>query len=978
MSEEETKVTGESYDNLDEYAALVRYVATYREAGEKDEAAAEGNEEEEKAPPKWKFWASKTGAHGIFAVPESWLSTDLKSGLPANEVDQRRKRAGYNELSSETTNFFVQFLGYFKGPILYVMEIAVLFAGGLRDWVDFGVIIGILMLNAFVGWYQESKAADVVASLKADIAMKATVVRDGHEQVIPAREIVPGDIAVVEEGTVVPGDGRIICEYSNPQGYAEYLDYINSDLSAAGGDPEDPDDDDDKGRKNGHPILAVDQSSMTGESLAVDKYMADYIYYTTGCKRGKAYVIITGTGTSTFVGKTASMVQGAQDQGHFKAVMDSIGTSLLVLVVGWILAAWIGAFFRHLKIATPEHSSNNLFHYLLILLIVGVPVGLPVVTTTTLAVGAAYLADRKAIVQKLTAIESLAGVDILCSDKTGTLTANRLSIREPFVAEGVDVNWMMAVAALASSHKIKALDPIDKITILTLKRYPKALDIMQQGWRTIQFTPFDPVSKRITAVAELNGETYTCAKGAPNAILKLSNCTPEQAEIYKEKAREFAARGFRSLGVSVKKGDEDWQLLGMISLFDPPRDDTAQTIVESQHLGLSVKMLTGDAIAIAKETCKMLALGTKVYNSDKLVNGGLTGALQHDLVEKADGFAEVFPEHKYQVVEMLQERGHLTAMTGDGVNDAPSLKKSDCGIAVEGATEAAQAAADIVFIAPGLSTIVDSIKVARQIFQRMKAYIQYRIALCLHLEIYLVTSMIIINETVRVELVVFLALFADLATIAIAYDNAHYEPRPVEWQLPKIWIISSILGLLLALGTWVIRATLYLPNGGIVENYGSVQEILFLEISLTENWLIFVTRGGQTYPSWELVGAIMGVDVISTIFCLFGWLSGPGSTYDTNPRDLFDETADGWTSVVTVIVIWMYSILVTIVIAVAAFLLNRAPGLANFGRVVRSHSDAKLENLISRLSRLAIEHETDERGSRFVIANKAGGAEEMD
>ena len=963
-------------DNLDEYSALVRYVATYREKDEKNEEETEEAEAEAKPPPKWKFWASaKAGA--VFQVPEAWLSTDMKTGLPTGEVESRRKRAGFNELTSEHTNLFVQFMGYFRGPILYVMEIAVLFAAGLRDWIDFGVIIGILLLNAFVGWYQESKAADVVASLKADIAMKATVVRDGHEQVIAAREIVPGDIAIVEEGTVVPGDARIICDYDNPQGYSEYLDYVNSDLSAAAKKNDEEDEDGDMGRKNGHAILAIDQSSITGESLAVDKYMADYIYYTTGCKRGKAYTIITGTGTSTFVGKTASMVQGANDQGHFKAVMDSIGTSLLVLVIGWILASWIGAFFRHLKIATPENSSNNLLHYVLILLIVGVPVGLPVVTTTTLAVGAAYLADRKAIVQKLTAIESLAGVDILCSDKTGTLTANRLSIREPFVAEGVDVNWMMAVAALASSHNIKALDPIDKVTILTLKRYPKALDIMQQGWKTISFTPFDPVSKRITAVCELNGERYTCAKGAPNAILKLSACSPEQADVYKDKAREFASRGFRSLGVAVKKGEEDWQLLGMISLFDPPRDDTAQTIIEAQHLGLSVKMLTGDAIAIAKETCKMLSLGTKVYNSDKLVNGGLTGPLQHDLVEKADGFAEVFPEHKYQVVEMLQERGHLTAMTGDGVNDAPSLKKSDCGIAVEGATEAAQAAADIVFIAPGLSTIVDSIKVARQIFQRMKAYIQYRIALCLHLEIYLVTSMIIINETLRVELVVFLALFADLATIAIAYDNAHYEPRPVEWQLPKIWIVSSILGLLLAVATWVIRATMYLPNGGIIENYGSVQEILFLEISLTENWLIFVTRGGQTLPSWELVFAILGVDVISTIFCLFGWLSGPGSTYETNPRDLYDETADGWTSVVTVIVVWMYSILITIVIAVFAYLLNRAPSLANVGRKQRSVGDEKLENLISRLSRLAVEHEVDSKGvSRYVIANKSAAAED--
>jgi H+-transporting ATPase len=681
----------------------------------------------------------------------------------------------------------------------------------------------------------------------------------------------------------------------------------------------------------------------------------------------------------SFVGRTASLVSGAQDTGHFKAIMNSIGTSLLVLVVGWILIAWIGGFFRHLQIATPEDSSNTLLRYALILLIVGVPVGLPVVTTTTLAVGAAYLAEEKAIVQKLTAIESLAGVDVLCSDKTGTLTANQLSIREPFVADGVDVNWMMAVAALASSHNVKSLDPIDKVTILTLKRYPKAKDILSQGWTTDKFTPFDPVSKRITAVVQKDGVTFICAKGAPKAILNLTECTKEDSDMYKAKTTEFARRGFRSLGVAVKEGNGPWQLLGMLPMFDPPREDTASTIAEAQVLGLSVKMLTGDAIAIAKETCKMLALGTKVYNSDKLIHGGLSGTTQHDLVEKADGFAEVFPEHKYQVVEMLQQRGHLTAMTGDGVNDAPSLKKSDCGIAVEGATEAAQAAADIVFLAPGLSTIVSAIKIARQIFQRMKAYIQYRIALCLHLEIYLVTSMVVIRETIRSELIVFLALFADLATIAIAYDNAHFEIRPVEWQLPKIWIISVVLGVELALGTWVLRGSLFMPNGGMINNFGSIQGMLFLQVSLTENWLIFVTRGYETWPSWQLVGAIFGVDVLATLFAVFGWLcDGAGEPSDPRTQNtLLSE--NGKTSIVTVCIVWGFSIGVVIICAITYHLLNKMSWLTNLGRAKRSKADTQIENIIAHLSKIAMQHEVDEHGNnRWHLAPKASEAEEDD
>lgn len=736
-------------------------------------------------------------------------------------------------------------------------------------------------------------------------------------------------------------------------------------------------DDDNVEASLGVSLLAVDQSAITGESLAVDKYMTDVCYYTTGCKRGKAYGVVTATARHSFVGKTAALVQGAQDQGHFKAVMDSIGTTLLVLVMFWILVAWIGGFYRHLKIATPQYSDNNLLHYTLILLIIGVPVGLPVVTTTTLAVGAAYLAERKAIVQKLTAIESLAGVDVLCSDKTGTLTANQLSIREPYVNEGVDVNWMMAVAAIASNHNVKNLDPIDKVTVLTLRRYPKAREILTRNWVTEKYTPFDPVSKRITTICTCDGVRYICAKGAPKAILNMSECSEEEGNQFREKSTEFARRGFRSLGVAVQKEGEPWQLLGMYPMFDPPREDTAHTIAEAQHLGLAVKMLTGDAIAIAKETCKMLALSTKVYDSERLIHGGLAGSAQHDLVEKADGFAEVFPEHKYQVVEMLQQRGHLTAMTGDGVNDAPSLKKADCGIAVEGSTEAAQAAADIVFLAPGLSTIVDAIKLARQIFQRMKAYIQYRIALCLHLEVYLVTSMIIIDETIRADLIVFIALFADLATIAIAYDNAHFEARPVEWQLPKIWLISVILGFLLAIGTWILRATLFLPNGGVIQNFGSPQEILFLEVALTENWLIFVTRGAKTWPSWQLVGAIFGVDVISTLFCVFGWLSGDQEEAITSPPSQADFSVNGDVDIVTVVVIWGYSIGVTIIIAVVYYILTEIPALDNLGRKTRSKADTQIENLLAHLHKLAIEHEVDDMGkSRYMLGARADVEEE--
>ncbi|KAH7125576.1 hypothetical protein B0J11DRAFT_487294 [Dendryphion nanum] len=976
-------------EGIDEYTALQHFITRYKDPRAAQIAALEA---EAKAPPKkpwWKFWSSGAASGPAVdpgVVPEDWLNTHISQGLSNHDVETRRKRTGWNEISSEKENMFKKFLGFFNGPILWVMEVAALLAAGLGDWIDFGVICGILLLNAIVGWYQEKQAADVVASLKGDIAMKAMVIREGGPQTILAREIVPGDIVIIEEGQTVPADIRLICDYSAPEDFAAYNKMKDEEGFDDAADPEDEKADEEEEVEEvenpitaGHPLVSCDQSAITGESLAVEKYMGELAYYTTGCKRGKAYGIAVTSAKTSFVGRTANLVQGAKDQGHFKAIMDSIGTALLVLVMFFILAAWIGGFFRNLPIAEAREGtgdSDSLLHWALIMFIIGVPVGLPVVTTTTLAVGAAYLAEQKAIVQKLTAIESLAGVDVLCSDKTGTLTANMLSMREPYVAEGQDVNWMMAVAALASSHNLKSLDPIDKVTILTLKRYPKAKDILGEGWKTEKFTPFDPVSKRITAECTLGKDRYICAKGAPKAVLNLSECDEETARLFRDKTAEFARRGFRALGVAYKKNDGPWVLLGLLSMFDPPRDDTAQTIVEAQKLGVPVKMLTGDAIAIAKETCKMLALGTKVYNSTKLIHGGLTGTTQHDLVERADGFAEVFPEHKYQVVEMLQQRGHLTAMTGDGVNDAPSLKKADCGIAVEGSTEAAQAAADIVFLAPGLSTIVLAIKTSREIFQRMKSYIQYRIALCIHLEVYLATSMIILRETIRADLIVFIALFADLATVAVAYDNAYSEERPVEWQLPKIWIISVILGFLLAIGTWIVRGTLFLESGGIVANFGSIQEILFLEVALTENWLIFVTRGGKTLPSFQLVFAILGVDALATLFCLFGWLSGHPAKSALGGR--FNEREDGWTDIVTVVIVWAYSIGVTVIIAIVYYLLNKITWLDELGRKDRSRKDPVIENMIAALGKLAIEHGTDKHGVERYILNSRAAEEDDD
>ncbi|CEQ40010.1 SPOSA6832_01592, partial [Sporobolomyces salmonicolor] len=987
----------------DEYEQLLQYVAVEADKIKASDAAGEEGEWVEKRV--WYMpWRTKRVRTDIESkVPPEWLLTDPKKGIDDDEAEKRREKVGWNELESLHENQLLKFIGFFRGPILYVMEIAVILAAGLRDWIDFGVIIGILFLNACVGWYQEKQAGDIVAELKAGIALKARVLRNGHEKVIEARELVPGDIVSLLSLT-------LSSFLPSARGHLLRRSVVRDDFLPTSEEYSDP----------------LSRRAITGESLAVEKYLGETAYYTCGVKRGNFIGVVIASAKGSFVGRTAALVQGesslpslgdssrprlnvfirytgGNEQGHFEQVLSGIGIALLVIVVAFIFAMIIGGFFRSVQIARPKQ--NNLLVYALILLIIGVPVGLPVVTTTrvallpvrtheltfallrvcrTMAVGAAYLAKHQAIVQKLTAIESLAGVDILCSDKTGTLTANKLSLNEPYVAEGVSPDWFMAVAVLASSHNIKALDPIDRVIVLALKPGTKRVLTNASIPGLHRFSPFDPVSKRITAEVECDGRQYTCAKGAPNAILRLTQFSPAVVQHYREMSQAFASRGFRTLGVAVKEEGKDWELLGLISMsgklsrssdLTAPDDgahdsnfarpastrhpcgdfglptvffitlDSLIRYTDAQELGVGIKMLTGDAIA--RETCRQLALGTNVFDSERLLAGGMTGAEIRDFLERADGFAEVFPEHKYQVVKMLQERRHLVAMTGDGVNDAPALKKADCGIAVEGASDAARTAADVVFLGEGLSTIITAIKVSRQIFHRMKAYIVYRIALCLHLEVFLVLEMIIINQTIRVDLIVFLAIFADVATIAIAYDNAQSARRPVEWQLPKVWIISTILGLLLAAGTWIVRGTMFVGTyykGGIIQNFGSIQEVLFLEVALTESWLILITRldfgvdaGKPTWPSWQLLGAVLGVDILATMFCLFGWLSGDG------PRAGHHH---GWVDIVTVCRIYAFSIGVT-----------------------------KLENFLSHLEKMTFVHEREGQESRFYI-DRGGEPEE--
>ncbi|MCF6267950.1 MAG: plasma-membrane proton-efflux P-type ATPase [Desulfuromusa sp.] len=613
-----------------------------------------------------------TAQEDLKSLPLSEVEKKLGSspkGLSQAEAQKRLTQYGPNELEEKKTNAFLKFLSYFWGPIPWMIEAAVILSAADGHWPDFFIILTLLVANAIVGFWEEHQAGNAIAALKAKLAVKARVKRDGKWVTPSARDLVPGDVIRVRLGDIIPADARLL-----------------------EGDP-----------------IEVDQSALTGESLPAEHKSGEAVFSGSIIRQGEIEAMVYATGTNTYFGKTAQLVQEAQTASHFQRAVLRIGNYLIILAVTLVTVIIGVALFRGDPILTT-------LQFALVLTVAAIPVAMPTVLSVTMAVGARLLARKEAIVTRLAAIEELAGADILCSDKTGTLTQNKLTLGDPFGVNGIPADQVILNAALASRAENK--DTLDLAVLGGLKN-----DQALNAYRVLHFQPFDPVHKRTEAtVKDTDGKVFKVTKGAPQVILELSANADEVFTAVDKAVNEFAARGFRSLGVARAEGEGSWQFIGVLPLFDPPRKEAMSTIANARQMGVNVKMVTGDALAIARETAGKLGLGTNILDAAGFgdTKHHETGQLAES-IEKADGFAQVFPEHKFHIVDVLQQRGHIVGMTGDGVNDAPALKKADCGIAVSGATDAARAAADIVLMNSGLSVIIDAIKESRKIFQRMNS-----------------------------------------------------------------------------------------------------------------------------------------------------------------------------------------------------------------------------------------------------------------
>jgi H+-transporting ATPase len=765
--------------------------------------------------------------HDLQSVPISALLQTLQSspeGLSQEDAEKRLGKYGPNEIAEKTVNPFLKFLRYFWGPIPWMIEAAVLLSGLVRHWPDFFIILVLLLANGVVAFWEEHQAGNAIAALKAKLAINARVRRSGRWASVPSRELVPGDVIRLRLGDIIPADARLL-----------------------EGDP-----------------LEVDQSALTGESLPVTCKAGDVVYSGSIVRQGEIEALVYGTGANTYFGKTAQLVQEAHTESHFQQAVLKIGNYLIVLAVGLVVLILAVALYRGDPLLTT-------LQFALVLTVAAIPVAMPTVLSVTMAVGARLLARKQAIVSRLVAIEELAGTDILCSDKTGTLTQNRLKLGEPFVCGEVTAEDLIFNGALAS--RAENQDTIDTAILQGV-----ADEQRLHQFEITHFMPFDPVHKRTEATVKSADSVFKVTKGAPQAILELSSNAEDVRNSVQDAIDRFAKRGYRSLGVARTDDQEQYQFLGVLPLFDPPREDSKETIATARQMGVKIKMLTGDQQAIARETAEQLGLGTNIPNAGIFdETNKLDAAQQVQLIEQADGFAQVFPEHKFHIVEVLQQQGHIVGMTGDGVNDAPALKKADCGIAVSGATDAARSAASIVLTSPGLSVIIDAIKKSREIFQRMNSYAIYRIAETLRVLLFMTLAILVFNfYPLTAVMIVMLALLNDGAILSIAYDNVIYRDRPEAWNMRMVLGVATVLGII---GPIAAFGLFYIAERAYHLDRQHIQTLMYLMLSVAGHLTIFLTRTRGPFwsirPAPLLWLAVVGTQLLATLIAVYGLFMTP-------------------------------------------------------------------------------------------------------
>jgi H+-transporting ATPase len=672
------------------------------------------------------------------------LQSNPDHGLDSTEVENRLNQYGYNEVPEKKADPVGRFAKKFWGLTAWMLEIIIILSWFLHNYSDMYIVAGLLVFNSLLGFAEEQRASSAVEALKEKLQVNARVLRDGTWRTVAARGLVPGDIIRTRSGDFVPADVKIIAGE-----------------------------------------LGVDQSSLTGEAMETEKKPHDVLYSGSTVKRGESTDIVITTGVKTYFGRTTQLVQLAKPRLHLEEVVSNVVRWLLIIVIALIAVALVFSILA-------SQDLLKLLPIILVLLLSAIPVALPAMFTVSMALGSRELVKRGVLVTRLTASEDAATMNVLCADKTGTITMNKLSIAKVIPMNGFAEQQVIFYGALASQEANQ--DPID-LSFITLARQQNLLD---PTLKQKSFVPFDPRTRRTEAAVQQNNGQIKVMKGAVDAIAEACGLDENSVNQLESQMSEFAAKGYRTLAVARTRDQGRPELVGLVALYDMPRPDSKQLIQELKELGISVKMLTGDALPIAKEIASNVGLGQNVTKAAELKEFIKENSIQAaEAADKSDGFAEIYPEDKYLIVKSLQATKHVVGMTGDGVNDAPALKQAEVGIAVSNATDVAKGAASVVLTNEGLTGIVDLIKNGRVIYERITAWILSKIVRTLQIATFVVLSFLVTGNYVVSAFAVILYFFlTDFVKIALSTDNLKWSKKPDTWNITGLIRASTILSLL--------------------------------------------------------------------------------------------------------------------------------------------------------------------------------------
>ena len=680
------------------------------------------------------------------SVPDTLASLKVNpdTGLAAAEVDTRRKENGYNEVAETRSHPLLKFLKKFWGISAWMLELIMILSAVLGKYSDLAVVSALLVINAALSFMQESRAAGVVAALRKRLQVNARVRRDSSWRVIPARELVPGDIVRVRPGDIIPADLKLLTD-----------------------------------------ALSVDQSALTGESKDAEKKPGEVLSSGSIVRRGEGNGVVMLTGSKTYFGRTTQLVQEARPKLHIEAVVAKVVRWLFVIVGALLVVVIVLSLIRGVSLL-------EMVPLMLVLLMSAVPVALPVMFTVSMAVGSKELAKRGVLVTRLSAAEDAATMDVLCVDKTGTITMNQLAVTGVIPLERATEADVLSAGSLASQEANQ--DPID-LAFLTAAKERHVFDNAPKV-TPVSFAPFDAKNRRTEAVVEQNGQRLRVMKGAVRTVAEACGLQPPAIDALESRVSESARKGYRTLAVARGPETGTPALVGLVSLYDPPRPDAKQLIVTLHDLGVPVKMLTGDALAVACEIGQGVGLSNIRPVADLKATGAQAGNEATDLLAGADGFAEVYPEDKYIVVQHLQAAGHITGMTGDGVNDAPALRQAEVGIAVSSATDVAKGAASVVLTEPGLTNIVALVEQGRTIYQRILTWIVNKISRTILKAAFVAIAFVVTGKFVVSALAMLLLVFlTDFAKISLATDHVRPSKKPETWNIGGFITVSVVLGI---------------------------------------------------------------------------------------------------------------------------------------------------------------------------------------